>query len=297
VTLLQYDDAFGRLIGQSPTYSLLFTTAGDPFFHEACIFLPAWDQLYITSNLIFLPTSTNFPSTLVSSIELQRTSEDNVVHTATWHTLQPIPGIDLPNGGVNYKDGVLFCAQGSAQPGTGGIYYMSRTATPKAIVTNFHGRDFNSPNDAVVAQDGCIWFTDPCYGHDQGFRLRPKLPNQVYRFNPKTGDLRVVADGIGRPNGICFSPDEKVCYITDTDYIHGDGSRDHSRCVFSSARCCIILTDVALGQPRSTRSISSTALAHRFLATGEYSPLQLKVSRTVSSVMSTATSILAVEME
>ncbi len=106
---------------------------------------------------------------------------------------------------------------------------MPRKHPPKPIVTNFHGRDFNSVNDVVVAKDGCIWFTDPCYGNEQDFRQRPKLPNQVYRFDPSNGDLRVVADGFGRPNGICFSPDEAVCYITDTDYIHGDGSKDFQR--------------------------------------------------------------------
>jgi gluconolactonase len=151
------------------------------------------------------------------------------VHTIEWAKLRPPPGIEYPNGGVNYEDGIIFCAQGSAQSGTGGIYYMPRKAPPKAVVTNFQGRDFNSVNDVVVAKDGCIWFTDPCYGNEQDFRQRPKLPNQVYRFDPKNGDLRVVADGFGRPNGICFSPDESLCYITDTDYIHGDGTRDLTR--------------------------------------------------------------------
>lgn len=151
------------------------------------------------------------------------------MHTVEWAKLRPPPGIDMPNGGVNYEDGILFCAQGSAQAGTGGIIYMPRKAKPIPMVTNFYGRDFNSVNDVVVARDGSIWFTDPCYGNEQDFRQRPKLPNQVYRFNPKNGDIRVVADGFGRPNGICFSPDEKVCYITDTDYIHGDGSKDFLR--------------------------------------------------------------------
>lgn len=106
---------------------------------------------------------------------------------------------------------------------------MPRGAPPKPMVTNFHGRDFNSVNDVVVSQDGCIWFTDPVYGHEQDFRRKPQLPNQVYRYNPITGDIRVVADGFDRPNGICFSPDERIVYITDTGYLHGDGSRDTAR--------------------------------------------------------------------
>jgi gluconolactonase len=135
----------------------------------------------------------------------------------------------MPNGGVNYKDGIIFCAQGSEKPGTGGIYYMPRKAPPIPLVTNFHGREFNSVNDVVVAKDGSIWFTDPSYGYDQEFRQKPKLPCHVYRFDPATGVIRVVADGFGRPNGLCFSPEESVLYITDTDFIHDIKNKDFSR--------------------------------------------------------------------
>jgi len=93
------------------------------------------------------------------------------------------------------------------------------------LVTNFYGREFNSVNDVVVAKDGCIWFTDPSYGSEQGFRPKPKLPNHVYRFNPGTGDLRVMADGLGMPNGICFSPNQDIVYLTDTDVVHSDGNK------------------------------------------------------------------------
>ena len=77
--------------------------------------------------------------------------------------------------------------------------------------------------------DGSIWFTDPIYGHEQGFRPKPELPNQVYRYDPINDNIRAVADGFGRPNGLCFAPDEQTLYVTDTDYIHGDGTTDATR--------------------------------------------------------------------
>lgn len=137
----------------------------------------------------------------------------------------------MPNGGVNYKEGLLFCAQGSPAPGTGGIYYMPRSAPPVPIVTNFYGRDFNSVNDVVVSKrDGSIWFTDPCYGYEQGFRRRPELPNQVYRFDAEgSGEVRVMAGEWERCNGICFSPGEEKLYVTDTGVVYGDGGRDLQR--------------------------------------------------------------------
>ncbi|KUJ16583.1 D-lactonohydrolase-like protein-like protein [Mollisia scopiformis] len=231
VSILQYQSTFGDLLGPSPTHSLLLSTEGtshNPFFHEACVFLPKYDEVYITSNLLQSTSSSTFPTILISRVKLHRGEKDNV-HKVEWAKMRPPPGIDMPNGGVNYEDGILFCAQGTSASGTGGIYYMPRTAPPKAMVTNFHGRDFNSVNDVVVSKDGCIWFTDPWYGHEQDFRSRPKLPNQVYRFDPKTGDIRVVADGFGRCNGLCFDFGETVCYITDTDQIHGDGTKDLMR--------------------------------------------------------------------
>jgi gluconolactonase len=228
MSVLQYHASFGDLLGPAPTHSLLLSTEStshNPFFHEACVFIPKHDEVYITSNLLQSTASSAFPTILISRVKLHRDEKSNV-YKVGWAKMRPPPGIDMPNGGVNYEDGILFCAQGTAQAGTGGIYYMPRGAPPKAMVTNFHGRDFNSVNDVVVSKDGCIWFTDPCYGHEQDFRPRPKLPNQVYRYDPKTGDLRMVADGFGRPNGICFDFNETVCYITDTDQIHGDGTKD-----------------------------------------------------------------------
>ncbi|KAG9246045.1 D-lactonohydrolase-like protein-like protein [Calycina marina] len=231
ISLVQYTDTFGALIGSSPSHSILLSsseTSKNPFFHEACVFLPEHNELYVTSNLLQSTSSARFPTILISRVKLHRSdrlSGENDVHTVEWAKLRPPPGIDMPNGGVNYKDGILFCAQGSEKIGSGGIYYMPRKAAPIPLVTNWYGRDFNSVNDVVVSNDGCIWFTDPSYGSEQDFRRLPTLPNQVYRFDPTTGDLRVVADGFGMPNGICFSPDEETIYITDTDIVHTAGSK------------------------------------------------------------------------
>lgn len=135
----------------------------------------------------------------------------------------------MANGGVNYKDGMLICGQGSMNEPSG-LYFMSSQFpyTTTLIKSDFYGRPFNSVNDVVVHSDGSIWFTDPIYGYEQGYRPAPRLPSQVYRLSPN-GNIRAMADGFGRPNGICFSPDEKTVYVTDTDWMHGDGTTDDSR--------------------------------------------------------------------
>jgi gluconolactonase len=85
------------------------------------------------------------------------------------------------------------------------------------LITSFHDRPFNSPNGAAIRSDGNMWFTDPIYRSGQGIWPPPQLLNQIYRYDPKTGGIRAGADGFGRPNGICFSPNEQTCYATGTN--------------------------------------------------------------------------------
>ena len=71
----------------------------------------------------------------------------------------------------------------------------------------------------MVKSDGGIWFTDPHYGLSfdyEGERAEQELPCNVYRLDPDSGDLQVVADDFGGPNGLAFSPDESKLYIADT---------------------------------------------------------------------------------
>ena len=79
---------------------------------------------------------------------------------------------------------------------------------------------FNSPNDAVVKSDGTIWFTDPSYGWLQGFRPRPLLRDAVWRYDPRIGSAITVADSFDKPNGLCFSPDERTLYVADNGEPH-----------------------------------------------------------------------------
>ncbi len=92
------------------------------------------------------------------------------------------------------------------------------------IMDNFNGKKLNAPNDIVVASDGAIWFTDPGYGIDgeyEGHTDKFELATNVYRVDPKTGRATVAVDDFTRPNGLAFSPDEKLLYIVDSGATHG----------------------------------------------------------------------------
>ena len=89
------------------------------------------------------------------------------------------------------------------------------------LADRWNGRRFNSPNDLVVKSDGSVWFTDPGYGALQFPPQPAQLPNNVYRFDPKTNQLSVVEPGLVMPNGIAFGPGEKTLYIIDSGAIQG----------------------------------------------------------------------------
>jgi gluconolactonase len=86
------------------------------------------------------------------------------------------------------------------------------------IADRFDGKPLNSPNDIVCRADGSVWFTDPPFGilgFYEGHKATPELPTNVYRWDPDTGRLDVVAGDVNRPNGLAFSPDESVLYVVE----------------------------------------------------------------------------------
>jgi gluconolactonase len=101
------------------------------------------------------------------------------------------------------------------------------------IADRFEGKRLNSPNDVVVKSDGTIWFTDPPYGilsDLEGVRAEPEYGGAfVFRADPRTGDLRVVADDFVMPNGLAFSPDERILYIADSGASHRPDGPRHIR--------------------------------------------------------------------
>lgn len=124
---------------------------------------------------------------------------------------------------AGYTNGHTIDRQGrlvSCEHGNRRITRTEHDGTITVIADQFEGKRFNSPNDIVVRSDGSIWFTDPPYGIEsdyEGHKGEPEIGgNFVYRVDPSTGHVRIVADDFDRPNGLAFSPDEKRLYVTDT---------------------------------------------------------------------------------
>jgi gluconolactonase len=91
------------------------------------------------------------------------------------------------------------------------------------VAFHYRGRYLNSPNDVVVRSDGSIFFTDPDYGRWNDWIGQERSRNGVgyrglYRVPPGGGDLELLVgeDEFDEPNGLCFSPDERVLYVNDS---------------------------------------------------------------------------------
>lgn len=101
------------------------------------------------------------------------------------------------------------------------------------LASEYEGRRLNSPNDVVVKSDGTVWFTDPTYGIEsnyEGDRAPQELQGcWVFRLDPVSGRLDAVGKMLEKPNGLAFSPDEKILYIADTGISHVENGPRHIR--------------------------------------------------------------------
>jgi len=119
------------------------------------------------------------------------------------------------NGNTRDRHGRLITCEHGGRRVTRTEYDGSITV----LADQYDGKPLNSPNDVVVKSDGSIWFTDPPFGilgFYQGEKAVAELPERIYRIDPHTGALSVVADDVSGPNGLAFSPDEKLLYVIES---------------------------------------------------------------------------------
>jgi gluconolactonase len=198
VTFVRHDERFEDVLGESPELIRVV----DVDAHEGPVYSAEEDALYFTT--------VRRERVSIKRLALADGSVSLVVHDA-----------NNANGMFLDRDGSLVvCEQGTfAEPAR-----ISRvdpaTGTAETLVDAFGGYRLNSPNDVVVRSDGTVWFTDPSYGHRQGFRPDPELSDVVYRYDPLADRVSVAACLFDKPNGLAFSPDERTLYVADNGRPH-----------------------------------------------------------------------------
>ncbi|MEE2790437.1 MAG: SMP-30/gluconolactonase/LRE family protein [Acidobacteriota bacterium] len=108
---------------------------------------------------------------------------------------------------------LVICEHGNRR-----ISRLEADGSRSVVVDTYQGNQLNSPNDAVYASDGSLYFTDPPYGLEglEASPLRELDFNGVYRLRPD-GELEVLVQDQSRPNGIALSPDEQTLYVANSD--------------------------------------------------------------------------------
>jgi len=156
-----------------------------------------------------------------------------------WHATDGLTIFRKPshmaNGNTWDQDGRLL----SCEHATSRVSRSDSNGNYEVLVSHYRGCELNSPNDIVVKSDGSIYFTDPNSGRGPryGIARSQELAFQgVFRLDPLTSDLTLLVDDFAKPNGLCFSLDESLLFINDTDKQHirvfdvmQDGSIENGR--------------------------------------------------------------------
>jgi len=129
-----------------------------------------------------------------------RTGEIEIVRTPSGHS----------NGNAFDREGRLVSCLHDRR-----VVRAEKDGAITTLAERFDGKRFNSPNDLAIKSDGAIYFTDPTYGLSRE-DVREIDFCGVYRIAPD-GKLTLLTKELGKPNGIAFSPDEKLLYVDDCD--------------------------------------------------------------------------------
>lgn len=143
---------------------LLFNSSYS-FAHEGPVYHQKSRSIFFTSNRLILHDKLHVE---VNRLHISASLSQSYIE---FDISNDIP---MANGAcLSPYDTILICAQGnSTHPA--GIYELNITSYKvEPILTSYHGLPFNSPNDIII-KDGYVWFTDPSYGYEQGFRPSPK---------------------------------------------------------------------------------------------------------------------------
>ncbi|MEC7583669.1 MAG: SMP-30/gluconolactonase/LRE family protein [Planctomycetota bacterium] len=227
-----------EFVSQTPGFGnlRLISLYDDPLAHEGPTALDDGDELVFVSNRIN-PNGNQF--VVVSQFEADEGDTVDITDSGETIDLGLRDAIVMANGATLSNSGnIIFCRQGNMAVPAGLSLFDPETGQVTDILSEHDGKQFNSPNDVVESSLGKIWFTDPEYGFQQGFRPLPESGNNVWLFDPATGATTAVVQSpatglpldplpglapLSRPNGIALSNDEQFLYVTDTGFQIGNG--------------------------------------------------------------------------
>ena len=203
ISLLAYDPSFNQSVVFPNATARLLSNLSWEAFHEGGVWDSSTHGLYVSSNYASLDDNINMTIIYLNddySLDNITSTQFPNLYEANGGTTYYPPGSDISKPPPNQ----IWCDEGTFQTYSSLVSVNPATNRSNVIINSFlGGKNFSSPNDARQHPiTGDIWFTDAAYGYFQFFRPEPVLPQQVYRFEPSTGVIQVVADGFVQPNGL-----------------------------------------------------------------------------------------------
>jgi gluconolactonase len=143
-------------------------------------------------------------------------------------------GVSVFRSPSNFANGHTRDRQGRLVSCEHGLRRVTRTevdGTITVLADSHDGKRLNSPNDVVVHSDGSVWFSDPSYGilsDYEGYKAEEEQESRnIWRLDPQTGSLSIMASDFLQPNGLAFSPDERRLYVADSGASHAPEAPRH----------------------------------------------------------------------
>jgi gluconolactonase len=146
-----------------------------------------------------------------------------------WKESTPYTGHEPGSNGMTLDSRGRLTVAGHAQRDVWRLEQMNPKAQVTVLADTYQGKRLNSPNDLVYKSDGTLYFTDPPYGLPKldsdstkqltfsGVYRLPGALNHKPGAPPDRAQLQLLTKDLPRPNGICFSPDEKYLYVNNSE--------------------------------------------------------------------------------
>ncbi|EIN05441.1 calcium-dependent phosphotriesterase [Punctularia strigosozonata HHB-11173 SS5] len=215
------DPGFYDILGSNASIHKIASRSDFAFAHEAPIWIEETNEIFFASNdggaLGMSDLNHNSQYSKINLTEAEAALDAGAEEVNVTFT-------KMTNGGTGPVGGNLLLITSGRGPAASSIVLVNPSPpfNTTVLLDNFFGRQFNSLNDIKIhPKSGKYFFTDVTYGWLNHFRPLPALPNQIYRFDPVTSAVRVVADGFDKCNGIAFTKDGKTAYIADTGVVSG----------------------------------------------------------------------------
>jgi len=146
--------------------------------------------------------------------------EPDVGRVSVFRSKSGYAGVDIGRYHQPGSNGLTFDPAGRlaiCQHGNRRVIRVNPHGDTTVLADRYEGRRLNSPNDLVFRSDGTLYFTDPPFGLPGVFDDPAKELPFSGIFRARGGEVTLVSDELAGPNGIAFSPDERLLYVGNWD--------------------------------------------------------------------------------